>query len=125
VRGQGRAEEDHRDPVGLGPHAVRPRFACTTACSRVSDPENVEEGVVQGVPESRIGGGPARCLLEPDLAEAKPGDRFQFVRHGYFISDEVDSRPGAPSSTASSASRTSTENPRTGTSRTPRIRDTL
>ncbi|MBI5905852.1 MAG: hypothetical protein HZB86_09965, partial [Deltaproteobacteria bacterium] len=32
----------------------------------------------------------------PGLSEAKPGDRFQFVRHGYFMADEIDSRPGAP-----------------------------
>jgi glutaminyl-tRNA synthetase len=35
------------------------------------------------------------CLLEPGLAAANPGDRFQFLRHGYFIADAVDSRPGA------------------------------
>jgi glutaminyl-tRNA synthetase len=27
------------------------------------------------------------CLLEPSLAEAKPGDRFQFERQGYFCKD--------------------------------------
>ncbi|MGE5189809.1 MAG: glutamine--tRNA ligase/YqeY domain fusion protein [Gemmatimonadota bacterium] len=36
------------------------------------------------------------CLAEPGLAEARPGDRFQFVRHGYFVADAVDSKPGAP-----------------------------
>jgi glutaminyl-tRNA synthetase len=36
------------------------------------------------------------CLVEPALASAAPGDRFQFVRHGYFIADEADSMPGAP-----------------------------
>ena len=36
------------------------------------------------------------CLLEPSLAETSPGERFQFLRHGYFVADEVDSRPGAP-----------------------------
>ncbi len=35
------------------------------------------------------------CLLEPVLAGAKPGERFQFVRHGYFIADPVDSKPDA------------------------------
>ena len=33
------------------------------------------------------------CYLEPSLAEAKPGDSFQFVRNGYFCVDEKDSRP--------------------------------
>ena len=36
------------------------------------------------------------CLVEPALASAAPGDRFQFVRNGYFIADELDSKPGAP-----------------------------
>ncbi len=34
--------------------------------------------------------------LEPALAEAKPEERFQFERHGYFVADRVDSKPGAP-----------------------------
>jgi glutaminyl-tRNA synthetase len=36
------------------------------------------------------------CLLEPGLANAAAGERFQFLRHGYFIADAVDSKPGAP-----------------------------
>jgi glutaminyl-tRNA synthetase len=34
--------------------------------------------------------------LEPSLKDAKPEERFQFERHGYFVADRVDSRPGAP-----------------------------
>ena len=34
--------------------------------------------------------------LEPGLAGAKPEDRFQFERHGYFVADRVDSVPGKP-----------------------------
>jgi glutaminyl-tRNA synthetase len=34
--------------------------------------------------------------LEPSLAEAKPGDRFQFERLGYFCVDARDSQPGKP-----------------------------
>ena len=34
--------------------------------------------------------------LEPALKEAIPEERFQFERHGYFVADRVDSRPGAP-----------------------------
>jgi glutaminyl-tRNA synthetase len=33
---------------------------------------------------------------EPALAKAAPGDRYQFLRQGYFFADPVDSRPGAP-----------------------------
>jgi glutaminyl-tRNA synthetase len=34
--------------------------------------------------------------LEPSLAAAKPGDRFQFERLAYFCADSKDSKPGAP-----------------------------
>jgi glutaminyl-tRNA synthetase len=34
--------------------------------------------------------------LEPALAAAKPGERFQFERHGYFVVDTGDSAPGKP-----------------------------
>jgi glutaminyl-tRNA synthetase len=33
------------------------------------------------------------CYLEPSLADAKPGDKFQFERNGYFCVD-LDSTPG-------------------------------
>ena len=36
-----------------------------------------------------------QALVEPSLLEAKPGDRYQFERVGYFSADP-DSRPGAP-----------------------------
>lgn len=36
------------------------------------------------------------CKLERSLGECQPGDRFQFERHGYFIADVKDSKPGAP-----------------------------
>ena len=36
------------------------------------------------------------CLLEPSLRDSRAGDRFQFLRHGYFVADEVDSKPGTP-----------------------------
>ena len=35
------------------------------------------------------------CKLEASLAEAKPTDRFQFLRLGYFCADSKDSKPGA------------------------------
>jgi glutaminyl-tRNA synthetase len=36
------------------------------------------------------------CRLEPSLADAVPGDRFQFERLGYFCVDSVDSSEKAP-----------------------------
>ncbi len=35
------------------------------------------------------------CKLEAGLADAKPGESFQFMRQGYFCVDSKDSRPGA------------------------------
>ena len=36
------------------------------------------------------------CKLEPSLKDAAPGDRFQFMRTGYFCVDNRDSKPGVP-----------------------------
>jgi glutaminyl-tRNA synthetase len=36
------------------------------------------------------------AYLEPGMAAAAPDQRFQFERHGYFVADRVDSRPGKP-----------------------------
>ncbi|MDF3834512.1 glutamine--tRNA ligase/YqeY domain fusion protein [Cupriavidus basilensis] len=36
------------------------------------------------------------AYLEPGLQQAAAEDRFQFERHGYFVADRVDSRPGKP-----------------------------
>ena len=36
------------------------------------------------------------CKLEPSLAAAEPGARYQFERLGYFCADSEDSKPGAP-----------------------------
>ena len=36
------------------------------------------------------------AMMEPSLADAAPGSRFQFERLGYFCADEKDSQPGKP-----------------------------
>jgi len=36
------------------------------------------------------------CFVEPGLALAKPGTRFQFLRNGYFCSDKAESPDGLP-----------------------------
>ncbi len=36
------------------------------------------------------------AYLEPGLQDAQPEDRFQFERHGYFVADRRDSKPGQP-----------------------------
>ena len=37
-----------------------------------------------------------RAYLEPSLRQAKPEERFQFERHGYFVADRLDCAPGKP-----------------------------
>jgi glutaminyl-tRNA synthetase len=37
-----------------------------------------------------------RAWVEPALADAQPDDRYQFERHGYFVADMKDTRPGKP-----------------------------
>ena len=36
------------------------------------------------------------AYLEPALQQAAAEQRFQFERHGYFVADRVDSKPGKP-----------------------------
>lgn len=36
------------------------------------------------------------AFLESGAEQAKPDERFQFERHGYFVADRVDSTPGRP-----------------------------
>jgi glutaminyl-tRNA synthetase len=38
----------------------------------------------------------SNAKLEPTLADAAPGSHFQFERLGYFFTDPIDSKPGAP-----------------------------
>ena len=35
-------------------------------------------------------------VVEPSLAQAQPDQKFQFERHGYFVADRVDHKPGKP-----------------------------
>ena len=37
-----------------------------------------------------------KAWLEPALRLAKPEERFQFERHGYFVADRYDSKDGVP-----------------------------
>jgi len=76
-------------------HAVRGEVRLYDHLFRKPDPYDIPEGgdwrdnlnpnSLEVVPE---------CYLEPSLASAKPGERFQFERLGYFAVDP-DSRPGA------------------------------
>ena len=77
-------------------HAVPAEVRLYERLFTVADPENVEEGrtfreYLNPASVEVLRG----SLVEPALASAAPGDRYQFVRHGYFIADEADSKPGA------------------------------
>ncbi|MFO1194374.1 MAG: glutamine--tRNA ligase/YqeY domain fusion protein [Rhodoferax sp.] len=37
-----------------------------------------------------------RAVVEPSLAQARPDDKYQFERHGYFVADRVDHRADKP-----------------------------
>ena len=63
----------------------------------VKDPGDVPEGgdILMNL-NSRSLETVSEALLEPGLKDAKPGERFQFERLGYFFVDPVDSKPGRP-----------------------------
>jgi glutaminyl-tRNA synthetase len=77
-------------------HAVPAEVRLYTRLFTVANPEEAEDGKTFKDylnPDSvEILRG---CLTEPGLADMPPGERFQFMRHGYFIADAVDSKPGA------------------------------
>jgi glutaminyl-tRNA synthetase len=63
---------------------------------KVPEPEDVPEGksYLENLnPNSLV---TVRAKLEPSLKDARPDEKVQFERHGYFVADLVDSKPGAP-----------------------------
>ena len=60
------------------------------------DPSDVPEGVDYKTTMNSHSLEVVQAMLEPSLAVAKPGDRYQFERNGYFCADTRDSRPGKP-----------------------------
>jgi glutaminyl-tRNA synthetase len=76
------------------PHALDAEARLYDVLFQRDRPEAVDEGDdwLSGLnPDSLVTA--AGCKLEPSLAAAKPGERFQFERKGYFACDP-DSRPG-------------------------------
>lgn len=78
-------------------HAVPVTVRLYDQLFNVPNPDDVEEGqdfTSQLNPNSlEVLTG---CLVEPGLAAANPGDKFQFLRQGYFHADPTDSLPGHP-----------------------------
>ncbi len=69
-------------------HAVKAEVRLYDHLFMKIDPEDVEEGK-----DFRSNINPnsleiiENCMVEPDLVRAKPGDRFQFLRMGYYCVD--------------------------------------
>jgi glutaminyl-tRNA synthetase len=78
-------------------HAVEAEVRLYDHLFTKADPSDVEEGedfISNLDPESvEILGG---AMVEPSLAAAKPGERVQFERQGYFCVDTVDTSPERP-----------------------------
>jgi len=81
-------------------HWVSARHACAAEVRlydrlfRDPHPGSGERDFVHGLnPDSKR---VVSAQLEPSLAAARPGQHFQFERHGYFVADLRDSKPGVP-----------------------------
>ncbi|MDB5807187.1 MAG: glutaminyl-tRNA synthetase [Betaproteobacteria bacterium] len=61
---------------------------------REGDAENVERDFLEDINPNSVK--VITAYVEPLLKEAKAEETFQFERHGYFIADRADSKPGAP-----------------------------
>ncbi len=78
-------------------HAVQAEVRLYDHLFMKPDPDDVPEGqtyLANLNPRSLVVLEDAR--LEPSLADAKPDEKFQFERHGYFCADVLDSKPGIP-----------------------------
>jgi glutaminyl-tRNA synthetase len=77
-------------------HALDAELRLYDKLFNVPDPDDVEEGkdfLSTLNPESLVVVKGAK--VEPSLGDDPAGTRYQFERTGYFISDTVDSKPGA------------------------------
>ncbi len=66
----------------------------TPGARREGDPPELERNFLDDLnPQSLT---VIQAAMEPSLRDAKPEDRFQFERHGYFVADMKDSTAGQP-----------------------------
>jgi glutaminyl-tRNA synthetase len=75
------------------PHELNAEVRLYDRLFTIPDPDDGSEYKEYLNPESAVI--LSNCKMEPNLAEAKPGDRYQFMRIGYFCADSVDSKPEA------------------------------
>jgi len=79
------------------PHAVKVNVRLYDHLFVKEDPDDVPEGedfTANLNPDSLVT--LTECRAEPGLADAEPGDRYQFLRQGYFCVDAKDFSPGRP-----------------------------
>jgi glutaminyl-tRNA synthetase len=79
------------------PHAVNAEVRLYDRLFLKENPDDVEEGksFLDNINPNSLQV-LTQCKLEPMLGAAKPGERFQFERMGYFCADIKDSKPGTP-----------------------------
>jgi glutaminyl-tRNA synthetase len=77
-------------------HAVQAEVRLYDHLFSQPDPNDVPAGVDYKTTLNRGSLEVVQAMLEQSLAAAKPGDRYQFERNGYFCADIRDSRPGKP-----------------------------
>ena len=94
-----RPQGEGHDPLGLGA-ARRIRAADAALRSPVQNRVSRRCAGRQNFPrqhQPELARSRSRdAKLEPSLAQAAPGQHFQFERLGYFFTDPVDSKPGKP-----------------------------
>lgn len=66
----------------------------TPGARREGDPPELERNYMDDINPNSLT--VIQAAMEPSLKDAKAEDRFQFERHGYFVADYRDSRPGNP-----------------------------
>lgn len=76
-------------------HAIPAEVRLYDHLFKTEDPEDVPEGEDWMININQEALQVVTAMLEPDLASAKPYDRMQFLRHGYFMVDP-DSTPERP-----------------------------
>jgi glutaminyl-tRNA synthetase len=73
-------------------HAVAAELRLYDRLFKVTKPDEGGDVMANLNPDSLV---VVQGFVEPSLAAAQPGDRFQFERVGYFAVDSEDSKPGA------------------------------
>jgi glutaminyl-tRNA synthetase len=80
--------------VGVADGVQPPKCACTTACSLDAQPDAGGKDFLESLNPNSLK--VVTAIVEPSLANAKPDEKFQFERHGYFVADRIDHKAEKP-----------------------------